>query len=51
MDVADWLRRIGFGQYEVAFRDNGIGQAVLPHDPALDRPTAACCLAQQQSDE
>jgi class 3 adenylate cyclase len=31
MDVADWLRRIGFGQYETAFRDNGIGEAVLPH--------------------
>ena len=31
MDVADWLRRIGFGQYEAAFRDNGIGEAVLPH--------------------
>ena len=31
MDVGDWLRRIGFGQYEAAFRDNGIGQAVLPH--------------------
>src|SRR5271165_1379048 len=31
MDVADWLRRIGFGQYVVAFRDNGIGEAVLPH--------------------
>ena len=31
MDVGDWLRRIGFGQYEAAFRDNGIGEAVLPH--------------------
>jgi hypothetical protein len=24
MDVADWLRRLGFGQYEAAFRDNQI---------------------------
>jgi len=31
MDVTDWLRRIGFGQYQAAFRDNGIGEAVLPH--------------------
>ena len=31
MDVADWLRRIGFGRYEAAFRDNGIGEPVLPH--------------------
>ena len=31
MDVADWLRRLGFGQYEAAFRDNGIGEAVLHH--------------------
>ena len=26
MDVGDWLRRIGFGQYEAAFRDSGIGR-------------------------
>ena len=29
--AASMLRRIGFGQYEAAFRDNGIGEAVLPH--------------------
>ena len=31
MDVAGWLRGLGLGKYEAAFRDNGIGQAVLPH--------------------
>jgi hypothetical protein len=31
MDVGDWLRRISFGQYAAAFRDNGISEAVLPH--------------------
>src|SRR5271166_2236923 len=31
MDIGDWLRRNGFAQYVVAFRDNGIGEAVLPH--------------------
>jgi class 3 adenylate cyclase len=30
MDVGDWLRRIGFGQYEAAFRDNEIDDQVLP---------------------
>ena len=31
MDVAAWLKNLGLGQYETAFRDNGIGEAVLPH--------------------
>jgi class 3 adenylate cyclase/predicted ATPase len=30
MDVGDWLRRIGFGQYEAAFRDKEIDHQVLP---------------------
>src|SRR5271154_2577327 len=30
MDVGDWLRRIGFGQYQAAFRDNEIDEQVLP---------------------
>jgi len=29
MDVGEWLRRIGLGQYEVAFRDNDIDAEVL----------------------
>ena len=31
MDVAAWLENLGLGRYETAFRDNGIGEAVLPH--------------------
>ena len=31
MDVAAWLKNLGFGHYETAFRDNGIVEAVLPH--------------------
>ena len=31
MDVGGWLRGLGLGKYEAAFRDNGIGEAVLPH--------------------
>src|ERR1700722_5739188 len=31
VDVAAWLKNLGLGQYETAFRDNGIGGAVLPH--------------------
>jgi class 3 adenylate cyclase/predicted ATPase len=31
MDVGGWLRGLGFGKYEAAFRDNGIDESVLPH--------------------
>jgi class 3 adenylate cyclase len=31
VDVAAWLKNLGLGQYETAFRDNGIDEAVLPH--------------------
>ena len=30
MDVGSWLRALGLGQYEAAFRDNAIDGAVLP---------------------
>jgi hypothetical protein len=30
MDVGGWLRSLGLGQYEAAFRDNEIDGAVLP---------------------
>ena len=30
MDVGGWLRGLGLGKYEAAFRDNGIDEAVLP---------------------
>jgi hypothetical protein len=29
MDIADWLRALGLGQYEGAFRENGIDVDVL----------------------
>ncbi|MGY3233152.1 class 3 adenylate cyclase/tetratricopeptide (TPR) repeat protein [Bradyrhizobium sp. USDA 4448] len=29
MDIGDWLRSIGLGQYEVAFRDNEIDDSIL----------------------
>jgi predicted ATPase/class 3 adenylate cyclase len=30
MDVGNWLRNLGFGQYEAVFRDSEIDQEVLP---------------------
>ena len=30
MDVGGWLRELGLGQYEAAFRDNEIDGEVLP---------------------
>ena len=30
MEIADWLRRLGLGQYEAAFRENSIDLEVLP---------------------
>ena len=30
MDVGSWLRSLGLGQYEAAFRDNAIDADVLP---------------------
>ena len=30
MDVGSWLRSLGLGQYEAAFRDNAIDAEVLP---------------------
>ena len=30
MDVADWLKNLGLGQYEAAFRDNAVDAEVLP---------------------
>ena len=29
MDVGDWLRSFGLGQYEATFRDNAIGMDIL----------------------
>jgi class 3 adenylate cyclase len=36
MDVGEWLRRFGLGQYEAAFRDNEIDDSVLPSLTAED---------------
>jgi class 3 adenylate cyclase len=36
MDVGGWLHGLGLGQYEAAFRDNGIDESVLPHLTAED---------------
>jgi SAM domain (Sterile alpha motif) len=30
MDVVVWLRSLGLGKYEAAFRENGIDETVLP---------------------
>ena len=31
MDVVVWLRSLGLGKYEAAFRDNKINERVLPN--------------------
>src|SRR5262249_45474761 len=36
MDVVVWLRSLGLGQYEAAFRDNEIDETVLPNLTAED---------------
>ncbi len=35
-DVASWLLGLGLGQYDAAFRDNGIDATVLPELTAED---------------
>jgi len=30
MDTGGWLRRFGLGEYETAFRENKVNEAVLP---------------------
>ena len=36
MDIVVWLRSLGFGRYEAAFRDNEIDETVLPNLTAED---------------
>jgi hypothetical protein len=36
MDLGGWLRSLGLGQYEAAFRDNAIDDTVLPSLTAED---------------
>jgi SAM domain (Sterile alpha motif) len=40
MDIVVWLRSLGLGMYEAAFRDNDIDETVLPslrHETTSDR--------------
>ena len=36
MDIVVWLRSLGLGKYEAAFRDNEIDETVLPDLTAED---------------
>ena len=36
MDLGDWLRSLGLGKYEAAFRENEIDETVLPGLTAED---------------
>ena len=36
MDVGEWLRNFGLGEYQAAFRDNAIDEQVLRHLTAED---------------
>ena len=36
MDLGGWLRRLGLGQYEAAFRENAVDETVLPSLTAED---------------
>ncbi|HXW30764.1 MAG TPA: AAA family ATPase [Xanthobacteraceae bacterium] len=36
MDIGDWLRSLGLGKYEAAFRDNEVDDSVLPNLTAED---------------
>ena len=36
MDIAVWLRSLGLGKYEAAFRENEIDETVLPNLTAED---------------
>jgi hypothetical protein len=38
MDIVVWLRSLGLGKYEAAFRDNEIDETVLP-DLGWPRPS------------
>ena len=36
MDIVVWLRSLGLGKYEAAFRENEIDETVLPEPDARD---------------
>ena len=46
MNIVVWLRSLGLGQYEAAFRDNEIDETVLPNLTAEDlKDTPHPCLS------
>jgi hypothetical protein len=50
MDVVVWLRGLGLGRYEAAFRENEIDDTVLPHLTAEDlKDLGVCMLAPPQA--
>ena len=45
MDVVVWLRSLGLGKYEAAFRENEIDETVLPsltHETLKELGVSAC---------
>jgi SAM domain (Sterile alpha motif) len=38
MDIVVWLRSLGLGKYEAAFRENEIDETVLPRPRNEDQP-------------
>ena len=44
MDVGDWLRSLGLGQYEATFRDNAIGMDILADLTENDLGQFGVCL-------
>ena len=43
MDVVVWLRSLGLGKYEAAFRENEITERVLPSLTQEDTTTETFC--------
>jgi hypothetical protein len=41
--IADWLEKLGLGQYAQRFAENGIDIAALPHLTDQDLMKSACC--------
>ena len=48
MDVADWLRSLGLGQYEALFRENEIDAEVLPELTEADLEKIAVPLGHRK---
>ena len=49
MDVVVWLRSLGLGKYEAAFRENEIDETVLPGLTAGDLKNSASRLSSSAS--